>query len=719
MKTSKRISRKHTVNASGKDRNKRRKGSRKSLQLIPALVVAGGVCGLATLPANALELGEVNVDSSLGQPLRASIAYALNANEQLHGYCISLRSGPQGSDAPAVNDARISVSGNRIQFSGITAIRKPLLNIQVVVDCAYTPHLVRDYVLLVDPVASNTAAQSMLAGTADFLPGKQANAPVETASRRNASADAGKPFTTSPIATNAVYRVQNDDTVSTIVSRIDNRSMGLWPSVKLIFTENPDAFVEQDVNRLIAGSELVIPDLSGVSSAAIDNSTVLPISDVTEPQPVAALVVESPATTETLPTAENSLNVIGAEEVALIEEIPVVNDTVIVSEEITVDDQTAVLQPGDVVMPAAGTLQTEFAAPAASADDQAVAVPVVTSAASANAGTSGAWGWLIWLAGTGVALVLGFFLFGRKIRDRFGAARVPTPAAPAKRPKIVADVDFEFEDTISAEAISLDADLDAGTGLESGAQVDVAEDFGFSASGQVEHDLDLELTESAAAEPEASPTDIIPPNHREEDPSILDAEDPPVDDDEYDMSMIVDATKQPLDQFDATARDLQAVQIDQDDPSSDSGDDTMIDAVDIQALEQDYQEEFTATLAANTEIERVAMELASGMDKDESIDVTNEMPVADSATVESSDKDLTAVMPAMDATNEMPEIDLPAVSNSEFTAELTANLPTSIDAENDSDIDSDGSETAMEMSAGSDITVDIDIQSGKVDTKKK
>ena len=140
---------------------------------MPALIVAGGVCGLGAMPAQALELGEISVDSNLGQPLRASIAYALNANEQLHGYCISLRSGSQGSDAPALHDAKISVTGNRIQVSGNSAIREPLLNMQVVVDCAYTPNLAREYVLLIDPVITNATVQTMLAGNANVGPSSQ------------------------------------------------------------------------------------------------------------------------------------------------------------------------------------------------------------------------------------------------------------------------------------------------------------------------------------------------------------------------------------------------------------------------------------------------------------------------------------------------------------------------------------------------------------------
>jgi len=58
--------------------------------LIPALV-ATGACSLAASPAAALQLGELEVQSALGQPLRASIAYALRPDEQLFSDCVVIK----------------------------------------------------------------------------------------------------------------------------------------------------------------------------------------------------------------------------------------------------------------------------------------------------------------------------------------------------------------------------------------------------------------------------------------------------------------------------------------------------------------------------------------------------------------------------------------------------------------------------------------------------
>jgi Tfp pilus assembly protein FimV len=196
--------------------------------------VIGGACSLATTPVNALELGEVQIESTLGQPLRASIAYALNPNEQLFDFCISLRPGVAGSAIPTVSRARISVTAGAIILTGKTSIRDPLLNVQVAVDCPYTPHLVREYTLIVDPalrdVTTRFAAEDGVIDQPLALPAPAT--PQETAIPRvNTPARASRLRTDAPpIAMSAEYQVQPGDTISLIASRIENRTIGLMHS---------------------------------------------------------------------------------------------------------------------------------------------------------------------------------------------------------------------------------------------------------------------------------------------------------------------------------------------------------------------------------------------------------------------------------------------------------------------------------------------------------
>ena len=703
------------MNASSKHLNNHSKLKRRSPQLLPTLVAVGGACGLAAMPAGALELGDIQVNSALGQPLRASIAYALNPNEQIYSYCIYLRPGGTTSGTPSLNDAKISLTGNTILVTGKTPIREPILGMQIAVDCAYTPNLSREYTVLISPEIAAIANRSVAEGTATAFAPPETQSPLPVASEprrgnRQAAAGAALQAPANPdLAENTRYRVQPGDTVSTIASRIQGRTIGLWPAVEIIVAANPDAFVNQDMNRLIAGSEILIPGLVEGSVSAAEYAPASPtvvtedqesltelLGDIAEPMSpeVANEQPETTAATDPATAENNQASVI----------LP--NDTS-VAKPITNASAEPELRPGDVVIapPVPGAVERGIADTANGGSP--VAAPVINSGPAKNTGTSGAWNWLLWLGGTGVALIVGLLLFGRTIRERSGTSGGRAADVPLRRQdddatqktRTISDVDFEFEDTINATAISLDADLDAGTGLNSAAEMDVAQDFGFSSTGQVVSELDLEITEAAAREPEASPTDIIPPNHREEPVTIVESEELPSDGDneEYDLSMIVDATKQPIGDYDATAKDLQAVRVDESAPMEE--DYTLSSAVDYQVLEQDYQDEFTATQAANAEMERIALELASRID-DGDINVTTEIP-------------------AQDQNEEQATNQLPTVSDPDLTAELTANLSMTMEAENDSVADDDGSEITVEMSAaGSDITIDLPVESRESKNKR-
>ena len=86
---------------------------RKSTAKFSILVAVGS--GLVALPVAALELGEAKVRSSLGQPLRASIAFALGPNEALSNTCVSMqRSLPKSNDMPVIGPATISIGDGMI-----------------------------------------------------------------------------------------------------------------------------------------------------------------------------------------------------------------------------------------------------------------------------------------------------------------------------------------------------------------------------------------------------------------------------------------------------------------------------------------------------------------------------------------------------------------------------------------------------------------------------
>jgi hypothetical protein len=168
-----------------------------------------------------------------------------------------------------------------------------------------------------------------------------------------------------------------------------------------------------------------------------------------------------------------------------------------------------------------------------------------------------------------------------------------------------------------------------------GEGVEVIEQFGFAETTK----LDIELPSEPQAE-KNSETDIIPPIPLKVE-SILESEILPEEDD-YDMSVIMDATKMPHPE-DVTERDLMAVEVGVNDEKADSGNYTISKEVDYNILEQDYENELTATQALNEEIERAAAELAKDLDEDASDDETSELSFA---TV--TDLGATAQLPQQD-----------------------------------------------------------------------
>lgn len=648
---------------------------------MPTLLAVGG--GLASTPAAAIELGEVSVQSSLGQPLRASIAYALGPNEQLAGYCISIRPGAAASGLPAVARADISVANGVIALRGRQPAREPLMSVRLDVTCPYTPNISREYMLFLDPAKPLQAHEAPAAATQQPTDEIAIATPPVARAARVASTPVA-PAT--PIDSSQRYRVQRGDSLSQIAQRIENRSVSLWGAVEQIFAANPGAFIDSDPNQLKAGSWLVIPDFGPTETTANDapadvvsverasfaNTAVTnpaaPVESESLVEETASAVYPGVTTTDAITetTANDaSAEVVPAEIVeesisaAPIEEVAEATDPIddtAVLEPVAVPDMSD-LQPGDVI------LDTDLDAPATANAPNVPVANILT--ADDTAGTS--INWVLWLVGAGVALIAGLFMFGR--RDRGAPAPEVMPAQPARRKtdaenteelEAVADVDFDLaDDSPTAENLALDADLEIGTGLEKGTDIDVAQDFGFAVTTH----LDMELPEEPTDVDEKPETDIIAPLGIGQS-SILKNEMLP-DDDDYDMSVIVDATKMPMPE-EVTERDLKAVVVDGGDETLISGDYTVSKEVDYDILEQDYEDEMTATQALNMEIEKAAAEIANKMDdQEDTVDVTAEMPLATVTPI-----DVTANLPSP-SEDELIDTDETGV-NEEITQEMIA-----------------------------------------------
>lgn len=698
--------------------------------LLPTLLAIGAASVLFAKPASGIELGQLQINSTLGQPFSASIAYALNPHEELYSYCVTLKRGFEPG-VRSLTHAKVSIANGKILIAGDRPINEPMLAMRVTVNCPYTVKLARDYMVMINPAGSaQYLAQGELA-----LPNVSSTAAATTPPVAIRSAPAAASVPQRPIAVPADrgnetpihigdnYRVLNGDTLSKIANRIDSRPVGLWPAIDAIYQANPGAFIGEDKNYLMAGSLLAIPAMSGyevASDTSHDAALPAPVETVPSASNDEQYATDSSASYQAYDSnsaqwAEEEIAGDYADEYFVSEPEPAALPETAALDEPTLDDDTAVLssgsaesaadatefdelvaadefsaaQPGDVF---AGTessaeISTPTAAvepivqPTAPAVERAAPVAVAKPQSDASSATQP---WIMWAGGSALALVLVVAFFGRRIRGLFGddeAERMEPPldsegeSEITQKSHVLSDVDFPLDETSSGEhameldadlgagfglqqqqdpeiafaetteldlalaassnadeGMELDADLGAGTGLKEGTDLDVAQDFGFSATDDNATPLDLEIPVEIEVEPELMPTDIIPP-HLAEEKTILDSEVPPTendDDSQYDLSMIVDATKQRLGDATGTAMDLMAVQLDAGLPNIDDSAYTLSKEVDFKILEQDYEEELTQTQAVNEEIARAAVELAQRMQaEDEVLDVTAAMPSGD------------------------------------------------------------------------------------------
>jgi hypothetical protein len=591
---------------------------------LTALVAAGS--GLAAGSAAALELGELQVQSTLGQPLRASIAYALSPNETIDERCIAVR--PTGTGLPGLRNVEVLVSTGIISIKGASPVKEPILSANIVVDCPKSAHVSRNYLMFVDPrkPVADADGRSIAAAAPAIAP-----APIATASQGPAPA-------MTPVAQDSRYPVQPGDSLSGIVSRLERLDVPASIAASAIFDANREAFIDGDPDRLKAGSWLDIPmfagnalaDVTGVSPTQAAHEVSRTAKTSTTPgfyrgaETLEPDVRKQVPATEFLPDAPDA----GAGESAATEAASAAAVDSAVEEPVEAADYSAAygdLVTGDVVIDAAP------AAPA-NAPARVVKPGVGTRVVGRPEPAGSSWNWLTWAAIALISAFGGYLVFWPKLRERFASrpvgpeAVVPPPvepAAPMTLPEseitveeiraTYNDVDFDLsDDAPTEENTTLDADLIDGTGLNESPGFDGDREYEFAAT----MDLDMELRETPDAADSNAGTDIIPPPATPEDLVVSNEVLPDDNDDEYDISMVIDATKMP-DPAEVTERDLRAVPLDDTGHGPVDDDYTIIDEVGRGVLEQDYEDERDTTPLSNAEVDQVVSELAQIAGADE------------------------------------------------------------------------------------------------------
>ncbi len=245
--------------------------ARHRLALAATLLIAAG-------GAQALGLGKLNVQSALGETMRAEIDVTSLTPEEASS--LKVRVAPPdayratGVDYSAVlSSAQVQVvtRGGRtvLRLSSDRSVQEPFVD--VILELTWsTGRLVREYTLLFDPPAlpkpaptvTTPAAISASSGVASE--GVAAPAPATTTalprSAPAASSPARQTAAAAPAATGeSEYRVQPGDSLSRVAGQTQVRGISLDQMLVGLFRNNPDAFIDGNMNRLKSGSLLKVP----------------------------------------------------------------------------------------------------------------------------------------------------------------------------------------------------------------------------------------------------------------------------------------------------------------------------------------------------------------------------------------------------------------------------------------------------------------------------
>ena len=248
------------------------------------------------LNAQALGLGRLTVQSALGEPLRAEIDVTSLTPEEAGTLTLRVAS-PDAYRAAGV-DYNTVLPGTRVQLmkrqdgrsylrvTSDRAVVEPFVDVILEMNWA-SGRLVREYTLLLDPPSTpRNMAAAPAPSVAPAISAAPAPAPVQPAPRvvqaAPSSSNAGaapsperraapKPETPAPAAKAAAvpapaaaaagdqYRVRPGDSLSRIAKSVQPQSVSLDQMLVALFRGNPNAFVDNNMNRLKAGEVLTIP----------------------------------------------------------------------------------------------------------------------------------------------------------------------------------------------------------------------------------------------------------------------------------------------------------------------------------------------------------------------------------------------------------------------------------------------------------------------------
>lgn len=266
------------MNSSGNNRLKNKTQNRLLLKPFPPrrrlqrsiAALCGATFASASSLVFGLGLGELSSESFLGQPLNATIELVsldgdIDPNTLIIRQLTPDEASQMGVDifyAPyRINFVLDAVSGApQVSVTSVEPINEPYLSLMV--ELRWPKGVVyREYPLLLDPpplvpVRATTPEPRQISSPS----ATPSAAPVSSSPSRSVPVE----LRLEPLATEeGKYKVQPGDTLSKIAERWrEGTEQGIGETSQWLFENNSHAFANNNINRLLAGAVLQMPDLS-------------------------------------------------------------------------------------------------------------------------------------------------------------------------------------------------------------------------------------------------------------------------------------------------------------------------------------------------------------------------------------------------------------------------------------------------------------------------
>lgn len=261
-------------------------------------LAAAALFGLASPCAWSLSLGPVVIQSALGEPLRAEIDVP-EINPEEAASLKAVIASPEAFKAAgleynnALSNLRVTLQRRAngsafIRLNSDRPINEPFVDMILEASWA-TGRIVRDFTMLFDPPnlraqttpgatsAQVTApsVQAMPAPAARSAPSAQARQPA--VAQRSSAGPAAAPARMASAGDKQVT-VKPGDTASRIAASVKPANVSLDQMLVALLRANPDAFINNNINRVKSGAVLDVPTAEQAQSVAPNEATQMVIA---------------------------------------------------------------------------------------------------------------------------------------------------------------------------------------------------------------------------------------------------------------------------------------------------------------------------------------------------------------------------------------------------------------------------------------------------------